>query len=197
MAQTGNPCLLALSIRCVLIDIGDDQWFSVFHNPSRQTLTGLQSECVYVLALFADGDGVIEFLRLFIQHDQRPCVRLEVGSDFLQDGLQNVVEVERGGQSFRDIMKDLQFVGMSISDSRRSSDPIRRNPYLEAFGGNCARRIGRNHLKLCSKALNELLILLENPSETQINTMTPRVISRVRKSILRVPIWRRFSSGSP
>ena len=66
---------------------------------------------VAIAGRFAGRDRVVEILLLLIDDQQRPGFRLEELLHLLHDGAQDRVQVERGGQCTRDIVKDLQVFG--------------------------------------------------------------------------------------
>ena len=77
-------------------------------HPSGQTLAHFHPQAPQSLLLIAPGNGVIEFLAEFVEHEQRPQLRFHHPLHVFQDGVQNCVQIEARGERSRQLMKNKQ-----------------------------------------------------------------------------------------
>ena len=77
-------------------------------NPAGHAFAHLDAQAAECCLLAAGGDGVVELLRLFVEHQQRPQLRLDEPLHVLEDGAQNRIEVKAGGERSRQLVEDQQ-----------------------------------------------------------------------------------------
>jgi hypothetical protein len=66
----------------------------VLNNPARNALIGLHAKIAQGALNISRSDGVIEFVTLFVQHQQRPHVRGDNPLHLVENRAQNRVQVE-------------------------------------------------------------------------------------------------------
>ena len=72
----------------------NQQGLAVLSHPTGHTLAQLQANIPELFRAGADGNLEIQLLRVLIQHQQRPGIRLEQIAYFFHDGLKNLLQVE-------------------------------------------------------------------------------------------------------
>lgn len=83
-------------------------------NVPRDAFTQLNAQIGDVLGVDACVQGVVEFTRLFVEHEQRPLFRAEVLFHLAQDGAQQRLKFEVRGKRSRNLVKDAQVVELSV-----------------------------------------------------------------------------------
>ena len=96
-------------------DVGDDQAFAVFGDPSGDAFAYFKSHILKGFCGISDGDGEIELVSFFVHHQQGPVVGAEVFRHLFHDGLQNGIEIERRGKGLGHTMEDFEFLNLPVA----------------------------------------------------------------------------------
>ena len=97
-------------------DVGDDERVAGGGDPAGDAGAEGDAEAGERGGVFPDGDGVVELLGLFIDHEEGPALWAEEGGHFFHDGGEDVAELERGGKGAGDVMEDAQVIHLSGFD---------------------------------------------------------------------------------
>ncbi len=92
----------------ILLGLRDDQGFAVLGNPAGHAFADLDAQAAQRFVLSAGGNGVVELLRGFVEHEQGPQLRLDGALHVLEDGAQNGVQVEARGERASQLVEDEQ-----------------------------------------------------------------------------------------
>src|SRR5690349_18014060 len=106
-----NPAGEAL----VVVNIRDNQAFTVAGDPAGNPLSYLKPHIFKALRGIADGDGEVQFVPLFVHHEQRPGIRTEVFRHFFHNGLQDGIQVQGRGQGLGNIMENTEFLEIALA----------------------------------------------------------------------------------
>src|SRR5580692_3729599 len=103
----------------VLGSVRDDHGFSVLRHPAGDSLPDLDAYIFQSLGSLADCQLEVEFLFRFIQEEQRPVVRAQKLVDFLHDGAENLVELQRRGERLPQLLEDGDFARFTLFGGHR------------------------------------------------------------------------------
>jgi len=87
---------------------GNDERFAVLHDPPGDTLAHFHAQSGECILFAARGNGVVELLRGFVEHQQGPQLRFHDSLHLLKNCAENGVEVEARVQRARQLMEDQQ-----------------------------------------------------------------------------------------
>ena len=94
----------------IVVRLGNQQGFSVLHYPAGHALADLDAQIAQPGFFPARGNRVVQFLRGFVQHQQRPQVGFNEALHVLDDGAQNRIQVEARSQRARHLVEDEKVV---------------------------------------------------------------------------------------
>jgi transcriptional regulator with XRE-family HTH domain len=97
----------------VLADIRDNGGLTGLRHPAGDALANFDAHVLQRLGALSRGDFKVQLLTRFIDEQQRPGIRTEEFVDFLHDGQQNLIELERAGQGFAEFVKDGDLAGLT------------------------------------------------------------------------------------
>ena len=92
----------------IVLGLRHDQRLAVLGYPASHALAHFDAQIAKRRLLPAGGDGVVEFLSRFVEHQQRPQFRLDDPLHVLEDGAQNGVQVKAGRERPRQLVEDQQ-----------------------------------------------------------------------------------------
>ncbi len=104
----------------VLTDVGHNHSFIILRHPAGNPLAHLDTHILQRLRAFADRQLKIEFLLHFIEEQERPGVRPQKLIDFFHDCAQNLIELERGGESLAKFVEHRDFARFALLSTCRN-----------------------------------------------------------------------------
>src|SRR5580698_7802539 len=103
----------------VLRGVLDDDRLTMLRHPTGDSLPDLDANVFQGLGCFADRQLEIEFLLGLIQQKQRPVSRAQKLVNFLHDGAENLVELQRRRQRLPQLLEDGDFTGFALLSGNR------------------------------------------------------------------------------
>ena len=91
-------------------DVGDDERVAGGGDPSGDAFAERDAEALEAFGVFAYGDGVVELLGGFVDHEHGPAFGAEELGHLVHDDEEDGFQLQGLGECARDLMKDAQMV---------------------------------------------------------------------------------------
>ena len=92
----------------IVLGFRNDERLAVLGHPAGHALADFDAQVAEHGLLAAGGNGVVEFLGRFVEHQQGPQLGFDDALHVLEDGAQNGVEIEARGERPRQLVEDQQ-----------------------------------------------------------------------------------------